>query len=603
MTQTRGPARIPTGREDGEDLSLGLDGTLRKTTELVSDERATEVSRLLERWRERSFLTLVVGEFKRGKSTFLNALVGEELLPMGVQPVTTAATRVRSGSARRAFVRYQDGAEREIALAEVRDFVDEARNPGNRLGVARVDIELPVDLPPGATLVDVPGLGSVHRHNTESALAALPEADAALVVASVDPPIGEAELRLLRAVREHAARLDVVLNKVDYLDGDGRAVAEDFTRRTLAHEGFADVAVWPVSARDGLRARLSHDDVGWRHSGMEALSASLARLLRGERTAVLARSLAKKAGRLVDQERALVEMRIAATERSSRELAQIVEAFRSRRATAERDSDEARLVFRRRFDAIFDGLPARAAEAWRAPRSAFESRVGAVLGQDRSRPEGATRQALRAAAREAVDGFLSGFVPAETRHLATACAELSGEVGHAAADRARTVWRLAADLVPFEPPEVEPPPAPPAPRPEGLQLGTQRLLLDDLEDAVARLLPRRLALRRLAAQAREEAEALYGQAVEQSRDTFRRAYEEHFGRVLSGYDRVARQTALAVEAVLAEAERRARAPAEGGAMGAQADRLRRVSLVELLGSLRRIGAAAAEGDVVRQERE
>jgi GTP-binding protein EngB required for normal cell division len=599
MKQKSGPARVQSSPEDDDVSWLALEGALRKAVDLLSGERSLGVSDLLERWRERRFVTLVVGEFKRGKSTLLNALVGEELLPMGVQPVTTAATRVRSGSARRAFVQYQDGAEREIVLAEVRDFVDEARNPGNRLGVARVDIELPVDLPPGATLVDVPGLGSVHRHNTESALAALPEADAALVIASVDPPIGEAELRLLRAVREHAARLDVVLNKIDYLDADGRGGAERFTRQTLDREGFPDVAVWLVSARDGLRARLESDHVGWRRSGMEALSAGLGRFLRHERGALLARSLAKKAARLVEQERALVEIRIATAERSSRELGEIVATFGRLCAAADRDSDEARLVFRRRFDAIFDGLPARAAEAWKSPRAAFEAQVRATVAESRRRSRSATRHALGAAAREAVDHFVAGFIPAEAASLTTACDQLCVEVSKAAADRVRTVWRLASDLVPFEPPEVEPPPTPEAPRPEGLQLGTQRLLLDDLEDAVARLLPRRLALRRLAAQAREEAEALYGQAVEQSRDTFRRAYEEHFGEVLSGYDRVARQTALAVEATLTEAERRARS-LEERRVAAEGDQRTRIALVELRDSLRRIGSAGPEGDTAGQ---
>ena len=596
MKQTSGPARIASAHEDEDVSSLPLVEALRKAAALVSDERSQEASRLLERWRERSFLTLVVGEFKRGKFTLLNALVGEELLPMGVQPVTTAPTRVGSGPARRAVVRFRDGAEREITTDQVRDYVDEARNPGNRRGVARVDIELPAGLPPGAALVDVPGLGSVHRHNTESALAALPEADAALVVASVDPPIGEAEVRLLRAVREHAARLDVVLNKIDYLDGDGRTAAEDFTRRTLAREGFPDVAVWPVSARDGLRARLSHDDVGWRRSGMEALAASLERLLRRERGALLARSLAKKAARLVDQERALVEIRIAAAERSSRELVEIIDAFRSRRATAERDSAEALVIFRRRFGSIFAGYAERAAAAWRQPRTALEARLRAIRVAESGRSRSVAREAMEAAALEAVRSFLGDFVPEENRRLSTAYDQLCAEVGHAAADGARTVWRLAADLVPFEPPEVEAPSAPPAPRPGGFQLGSLRLLLDGLEDAVARLLPRGAALRRLAAQAREEAQVRYGQAVEQSRETFARAYEEHFAAVLASYEQATKQTARAVETALATAEGRARSLEAGRDAGPPVDEVKRVSLVDLCAALRRIESAGPQGD-------
>jgi GTP-binding protein EngB required for normal cell division len=569
-----------------------LEQALLRAGAALSDERAREAARLLVRWRSRSFVALIVGEFKRGKSTLLNALVGRDLLPTGIPPVTAVPTRVRSGPRTRAVARFQDGTEREIRLDEVRDYVDESHNPGNHRGVVSVDVDVPEGPPPGVVLVDVPGLGSTHAHNTEAALSALPEADAALLVASVDPPVGEAELRLLRLLREHAARVDLVLNKIDHLDETDRRTAEDFTRRTLGQLGFGEVAVWPVSARDGLAARARHDDVGWRRCGMEALAASLGRFFEEERTALLARSLAKKAGRLVAQESALVEMQLAAAERSAESLRAIIGQFRSRLLTSERDADEARVIFRRRFDAILGGYAERAAEAWKAPRATFEARLRA-LARDGRHSRGAAREALNAAAREAVESFLEVFLPAEARRLATAYDALGAEVGHAAAERARAVWRLAADLLPFEPPEVEPPPSPLAPRPGGFQLGSLRLLLDDLEDAAARLLPRGVALQRLAAQAREEADGGYGQAVEQSREGFSRAYEGHFAAVLTAYHQASKQTALAVETALAVAEERARSLDTDRRASARADELRRAALADLRDALKRIGSEGA----------
>jgi hypothetical protein len=436
--------------------------------------------------------------------------------------------------------------------------------------------------------VDVPGLGSVHRHNTESALAAIPEADAALVVASVDPPIGEAETRLLRAVHEHAARIEVVLNKIDYLDDGQRSAAEDFTHRTLVREGFAGVRVWPVSARDGLRARLSHDDVGWRRSGMDALSAHLTRFFEEERTSLLARSLAKKAGRLVDQETALLDMQRAATERSARDLHAIIETFRARRATAERDSAEAVVIFRRRFDSMFGDYPERAADAWNGARAALESRLQDVLASKAPRTRRAAWEAMQAAVREAVAAFAEAFLPEEGERLARAYGALSDEIGQAAAERAEAVWRLAADLVPFDPPRVDAPPAAPVPRPSVSQLGSLHLLLDDLADAAARLLPRGAALRRLAAQAREEADSQYGAAVEQARETFVRAYEEHLRGLLARFEDSAAGTALAVEAALTAAECRAQSTEAERARFSDQAASRRSALAELRERLRRI---------------
>jgi hypothetical protein len=592
MAPTRTPAPLANRPSAVAHELADLEDMLRRAGALLLDERALEAARFLDRWQSRSFVALVVSEFKRGKSTLLNALIGQGLLPTGVPPVTAVPTRVRSGPRTRAVARFGNGAETEIAVDRIRDYVDESRNPGNHQAVVSVDVELPNGPPPGVVLVDIPGLGSVHAHNTEAALGALPEADAALVVASVDPPVGEAELRLLRLVREHAARVDLVLNKIDYLDEAGRRAAEDFTRRTLEQQGFGDVCTWPVSARDGLRARASHDDLGWRRSGMEALSTSLDRFFQQERTAVLARSLARKAGRLVAQEQALLEMRRAATERSSRQLREIIEQFRSRLGTTERDSAEALLVFRRRFELLFEGYSERAAAAWSGPRAGCESRLSGILAARPTPSRGEAWKEMEAAARASANAFVDAFIPEEARRLGHAYSELCAEVAGASAERAEAVWRLAADLLPFEPPTVDPPPAAPAPQPAALQVGPLRLLLDDLQDAAARLLPRSAALRRLADQAREEAEARYGQAVEQSRETFSRAYEEHFRGLLAAFGEAWRRTAATIEAALAAAEDRARALETGRHDAAPFDTARSSRLQELRESLRQIGEGA-----------
>jgi hypothetical protein len=120
-----------------------LEETLLRAGAILSDERAREAARLLDRWRARRFVALIVGEFKRGKSTLVNALVGRDLLPTGVPPVTAVPTRVSSGPRARAVARFRNGTEREIPLDEIRDYVDESRNPRNHRGVASVDVEVP----------------------------------------------------------------------------------------------------------------------------------------------------------------------------------------------------------------------------------------------------------------------------------------------------------------------------------------------------------------------------------------------------------------------------------------------------------------------------
>ena len=594
MTQARSPAPVPAPAWDpSPHLSRPVQQALEDAAEIVSADRAVQARALARRWRERVFVVLIAGEFKRGKSTLLNALAGVDLLPTGVLPVTTVPTRVQSGPGASARVRFRDGAVRGIPLGEIRDYVDESRNPGNRLGVAAVEVELSLGLPPGVVLVDVPGLGSSHRHNTEAALAALPEADAALVVASVDPPIGEAELRLLERLRRNAARVDVVLNKIDYVDDAARRTAENFTRDVLERNGFERVGLWPVSARRGLAARLAGDDVGWRASGMKTLAETLERFLVEDREETLARSLARKAQRLVEQELALVDVEIAASRRTAAERRALVAAFSERRATAERDTAEALLVFRRRFDLLVGGYTERAAAAWTGDaRPALVRRVGELRRDAARRPRSGVWTDLLQAGREAVDAFLEAFLPVESERLRSGYERLRAEVTDAAARRAEAVWRAAADLLSIRPPRVDPPATPPVPQPGGLQLEPLRLMLEDLEDAVAAFLPRRMALRRLAARALSEADDRYGQAVEQSRESFLRAYEGDFRSLLVLFEKAAAETAAGVEAALRAAEARI-ADAKAGTAGvAETHTARRHALESLLSTLREIHGEA-----------
>ena len=117
-----------------------------------------------------------LGQFKRGKSTLLNALLGAPILPMGVTPVTAIPTFIRAGEALSVRIALKD--ERGTVVAGVGDealrlleqFTSEAQNPHNRRRVATVTIEAPSDfLAEGMILIDTPGVGSTFQHNTTAA--------------------------------------------------------------------------------------------------------------------------------------------------------------------------------------------------------------------------------------------------------------------------------------------------------------------------------------------------------------------------------------------------------------------------------------------------
>ena len=149
----------------------------------------------------------VLGRFKAGKSSFLNHFLGQNLLPVGVIPVTAVVTEIAYGSREKASVHYLDGRIEEVALDAIRHFVAESENPENAKHVGKVTVELPVLARlRGLHFVDMPGLESALAHNTEAALHWLPNVGLALVAVSSDQPLSQADITLLKSVYQYTQR-------------------------------------------------------------------------------------------------------------------------------------------------------------------------------------------------------------------------------------------------------------------------------------------------------------------------------------------------------------------------------------------------------------
>ncbi|MGH2895703.1 MAG: dynamin family protein, partial [Solirubrobacteraceae bacterium] len=202
--------------EDSESrpaLLDALDALLSVTEGLLAASAHRDLHDAHTRVAQDRFNLAVLGEFKRGKSTLINALLGRELLPTGVLPLTSAVTLIAPGPRDRLIVHYADGRALEHPVSELPEYVTEARNPNNRLGVELARLELDHELlRAGLQLVDTPGIGSIHSHNTEVARAFLPRVDAALCVLDAGQPLADAERRLLADATRRIPRLMMVVN-------------------------------------------------------------------------------------------------------------------------------------------------------------------------------------------------------------------------------------------------------------------------------------------------------------------------------------------------------------------------------------------------------
>ncbi len=274
--------------------------SLNRLAQLPDTNRAG-VQRLMDKLRQNRFNLVILGAFKRGKSTLINALLGEELLPMAVIPLTSVVTILGYGEKLEIEVRFLDNRSHFIAKEELIDYITEKGNPQNRKGVKEVEIRFPsAYLQDGVRIIDTPGVGSVYSHNTEVAYNFLPEVDAAVFVVTVDPPLSAAEQEFLQDIREYVHKLFFVLNKIDYVQEEERQEALDFTQQVLRENLAANqVKIFPMSAKLALAGKTNGTPELLKESLLPEFEEHLRRFLFQEKGKVLLVSCISGALRLV----------------------------------------------------------------------------------------------------------------------------------------------------------------------------------------------------------------------------------------------------------------------------------------------------------------
>src|SRR5487761_1563508 len=195
------------------DRRLELADLLRAALHLARSGADTDAEskarELLSRLAADRFRLAVVGQFSRGKSTLMNALLGEAYLPMGALPMTSVITNVRYGTRPKAMIRrHQSALPVEVPLTQVADFVAASSVRRTEMRVATVEIEVPAEiLRLGFEFVDTPGVGSAVTAGTAVTMRYLPQADAVIFVTGFDAPLTEAESGLLADVSRQTGRL------------------------------------------------------------------------------------------------------------------------------------------------------------------------------------------------------------------------------------------------------------------------------------------------------------------------------------------------------------------------------------------------------------
>lgn len=286
----------------------GITGIISRPTE--SQRRLIEqLKHHASRLSKSAFQLAVLGQFKRGKSSLLNALVGYPLLSTGILPLTAVPTFLSQSENITLNLKYTAGGIDQPNIDNLQELASaiaaattEELNPHNAKGIERVEAAMPSSQWLfEVTLIDTPGVGSTYNHNTETAHGILPECDAALFVLSVDPPITELEVSYLKKICRNVSHVIIVLNKIDLVDPADQHKAIEFLASVLAREAKPqlDQRIFAVSARLALAARMSDDREKLLQSGLPELEDHLRRSLVDKKRVLLESSIVKKISEIV----------------------------------------------------------------------------------------------------------------------------------------------------------------------------------------------------------------------------------------------------------------------------------------------------------------
>jgi GTP-binding protein EngB required for normal cell division len=298
-------------------------------TTLARDIRTTRIPKL----ESERFHLVVLGEFNHGKSTFVNALLGADILPVGITPTTASINHVVYSASPTARVVLTTGESRHLEAGQIKEWVTVAG--GRASEVSYVEVGFPSELlQNNVVLVDTPGVNDLNEQRAEVTYGYVPRADAVVFLLDAGQALKDSETEFLRSRVFEAARdrLIFVLGKMDMLSADEKPAVIDYVKTGLA-KLTPDPVVFPLSAKDWAK---SHDP----ESGMPELLAYLERFLARDRAQVILDNAAADAARTAGYLENNLGVRMRAYDLDIGDLETRIAAVKDQLDTSKRKLDE-----------------------------------------------------------------------------------------------------------------------------------------------------------------------------------------------------------------------------------------------------------------------
>lgn len=238
----------------------------------------------------------ITGLTSSGKSTFMNALLGEKLIPEQTRATTNIPIICREGEVRSAKIFYQDGRVENIQSSKLtpsymRNIASENFNPSNRAGIARIEIIMPGALiPEGLCFIDTPGFDALASSGGTALRNILPELDVIIYVTPIRSRLKASDYEFLRNIMTLNHEIIFILSQIDLERPDSEAgriiksahdkIIADIKAIQSDMKKFANINcdVVPVSAKIALEKFYDKRSPEWLDSNIEGVVNYLAPL-------------------------------------------------------------------------------------------------------------------------------------------------------------------------------------------------------------------------------------------------------------------------------------------------------------------------------------
>ena len=293
-----------------ETLSTALLDMNALCTEMHLFDQGSQMKKLADQLQAHRFAVGVMGEFRRGKSTVINSLLGEKVMPSDIRPCSATMNRVTYGEEKKATINMKDGSNTNISIEELPRYVTKLEEYEDmEANVEEATVYDPSHFcKDGVDIIDTPGLNDDERMDKVSR-DVVPQLDVLIMTLVPDSPFSISEARFVRdtLLTNDLSRMIFLVNKIDMVDEEERETLLSEIRKRIQEKTLDEllnlmgeksdvyknavkvlnnISIYPISARDSLKGKLKNNPFLVEESGAVAFENALTEMLTGERAAL-----------------------------------------------------------------------------------------------------------------------------------------------------------------------------------------------------------------------------------------------------------------------------------------------------------------------------